>query len=30
MKIKDFAVERYFAKYEFSAKYLMSSSCNMC
>ncbi len=26
MKIKDFAVERYFAKYEFSAKYLMSSS----
>lgn len=26
MKIKDFAVERYFAKYEFSAKYLLSSS----
>lgn len=26
MRIKDFAVERYFAKYEFSAKYLLSSS----
>ncbi len=26
MKIKDFAVERYFAKYEFTAKYLLSSS----
>lgn len=26
MKIKDFAVERYFAKYEFSAKYMLSSS----
>ena len=26
MKIKDFAVERYFAKYEFSAQYMLSSS----
>lgn len=26
MKIKPFALERYFAKYEFSAKYLLSSS----
>ncbi len=26
MKIKDFAVERYFAQYEFKTKYLMSSS----
>lgn len=26
MKIKDFKLERYFAKYEFSAKYLISSS----
>ncbi|MGV8946842.1 MAG: aminotransferase class I/II-fold pyridoxal phosphate-dependent enzyme [Lutibacter sp.] len=26
MKIKDFAVERYFAKYEFTAKYMLSSS----
>jgi len=26
MRIKDFAVERYFAKYEFTAKYLLSSS----
>ena len=26
MRIKDFAVERYFAKYEFAAKYLLSSS----
>ncbi|MCB8964575.1 MAG: aminotransferase class I/II-fold pyridoxal phosphate-dependent enzyme [Bacteroidales bacterium] len=26
MRIKDFAVERYFARYEFSAKYLLSSS----
>ena len=26
MKLKDFAIERYFAKYEFSAKYMMSSS----
>ena len=26
MKLKDFAVERYFAKYEFSAKYMLSSS----
>ena len=26
MKIKDFAIERYFAKYEFTAKYLLSSS----
>lgn len=26
MKIKDFAVERYFARYEFTAKYLLSSS----
>lgn len=26
MKIKDFAVERYFARYEFNAKYLLSSS----
>jgi aspartate/methionine/tyrosine aminotransferase len=26
MNIKDFAVERYFAKYEFKAKYLLSSS----
>jgi len=26
MKIKDFQLERYFAKHEFSAKYLLSSS----
>ena len=26
MKIKDFEVERYFARYEFTAKYLLSSS----
>ena len=26
MKIKDFAVERYFAKYEFTTQYLLSSS----
>lgn len=26
MTIKDFAIERYFAKYEFKAKYLLSSS----
>jgi aspartate/methionine/tyrosine aminotransferase len=26
LKIKDFAIERWFAKYEFSAKYLLSSS----
>ena len=26
MKLKDFAIERYFAKYEFRAKYMMSSS----
>src|SRR5688572_15227032 len=26
MKIKDFALERYFAKHEFTAKYLLSSS----
>lgn len=26
MKIKPFELERYFAKYEFSAPYLMSSS----
>lgn len=26
MKLKDFAVERYFAKYEFTAKYMLSSS----
>lgn len=26
MNIKDFAIERYFAKYEFKAKYLLSSS----
>ena len=26
MKLKDFKVERYFAQYEFSAKYLLSSS----
>ena len=26
MKLKDFAIERYFAKYEFSAKYMLSSS----
>ena len=26
MNIKDFAIERYFAKYEFNAKYLLSSS----
>lgn len=26
MKLTDFAVERYFAKYEFTAKYLLSSS----
>lgn len=26
MNIKDFAVERYFARYEFTAKYLLSSS----
>ncbi len=26
MKIKDFKLERYFAKYEFSSKYLLSSS----
>jgi len=26
MKIKDFKVERYFAKYEFTAKYMLSSS----
>lgn len=26
MKIKDFAIERYFAKHEFTAKYLLSSS----
>jgi aspartate/methionine/tyrosine aminotransferase len=26
MKIREFAVERYFAKYEFTAKYLLSSS----
>ncbi|MBT6514660.1 MAG: aminotransferase class I/II-fold pyridoxal phosphate-dependent enzyme [Crocinitomicaceae bacterium] len=26
MKIKDFAVERYFARYEFTAQYLLSSS----
>jgi aspartate/methionine/tyrosine aminotransferase len=26
MNIKDFAVERYFAKYEFTAKYMLSSS----
>lgn len=26
MKIKDFAVERYFARYEFTAKHLLSSS----
>lgn len=26
MKIKNFAIERYFAKYEFTAKYLLSSS----
>jgi aspartate/methionine/tyrosine aminotransferase len=26
MKIKDFSIERYFAKYEFTAKYLLSSS----
>ncbi|MFA7115943.1 MAG: aminotransferase class I/II-fold pyridoxal phosphate-dependent enzyme [Bacteroidales bacterium] len=26
MKIKDFALERFFSKYEFSTKYLMSSS----
>ncbi|MBB6271726.1 aspartate/methionine/tyrosine aminotransferase [Pedobacter cryoconitis] len=26
MKIKEFAVERYFAQYEFTAKYLLSSS----
>lgn len=26
MKIKDFSIERYFAKYEFAAKYLLSSS----
>ena len=26
MKIKDFAVERYFAKYEFTTQYMLSSS----
>jgi len=26
MKIKDFSIERYFAKYEFTARYLLSSS----
>jgi len=26
MKIRPFALERYFAKYEFSVKYLLSSS----
>ena len=26
MKIKDFAIERYFARHEFTAKYLLSSS----
>ena len=26
MKIKDFKLERYFAKHEFTAKYLLSSS----
>src|SRR5580698_7525924 len=26
MRIKDFAIERYFAKHEFTAKYLLSSS----
>ena len=26
MKLKEFAVERYFAKYEFTAKYMLSSS----
>ena len=26
MTIKDFAIERYFARHEFSAKYLLSSS----
>ncbi len=26
MQLKDFAIERYFAKYEFSAKYMLSSS----
>src|ERR1017187_6782331 len=26
MRLKDFQVERYFAKYEFTAKYLLSSS----
>ncbi len=26
MRIKDFAIERYFAKYEFNTKYLLSSS----
>ncbi len=26
MRLKDFAVERYFAKYEFTAKYMLSSS----
>ena len=26
MKIKDFKLERFFAKYEFNTKYLMSSS----
>ena len=26
MNIKNFAIERYFARYEFKAKYLLSSS----
>ncbi len=26
MKLKEFSVERYFAKYEFTAKYMLSSS----
>ena len=31
MKLNDFKVERYFAKYEFTAKYLLSSSdCDGC